>query len=160
MALLTLIARVSDGLALSASIQDEEVKYEFYVSVYTYVHVASLHVYSLDGTSPTTRRRPSRYFANFLLSLPPNAALRATNWSSSESILTLLFILSPHTRSYVLEEGICYLALCEQTYPPQLAFTYLENVHRDFNEQHGQNIHRAQRPYHFIEFGKLDLIQK
>ena len=34
MALLTLIARVSDGLALSASIQDEEVKYEFYVSVY------------------------------------------------------------------------------------------------------------------------------
>ena len=57
--------------------------------------------------------------------------------------------------SYVIEEGICYLALCEHSYPPQLAFSYLENIHRDFSEQHGQDVHRAQRPYHFIEFGEL-----
>ena len=58
------------------------------------------------------------------------------------------------THSYVIEEGICYLALCEPTYPPQLAFSYLDNLHKDFSEQHGHNIHRAHRPYHFIEFGQ------
>ncbi len=57
----------------------------------------------------------------------------------------------PH--SYILEEGICYLALCDPTYPAKLAFSYLENLHKDFSEQHGNDVHKASRPYHFIEFG-------
>ncbi len=57
----------------------------------------------------------------------------------------------PH--SYILEEGICYLALCDPTYPAKLAFNYLENLHKDFSEQHGNDVHKASRPYHFIEFG-------
>ena len=57
----------------------------------------------------------------------------------------------PH--SYILEEGICYLALCDPTYPTKLAFNYLENLHKDFSEQHGNDVHKASRPYHFIEFG-------
>ena len=59
-----------------------------------------------------------------------------------------------HTHSYILEEGICYLALCEPQYPDKLAFSYLENLHKDFSEQHGHNVHKATRPYHFIEFGE------
>ncbi|XP_064395867.1 vesicle-trafficking protein SEC22b-like isoform X1 [Halichondria panicea] len=54
---------------------------------------------------------------------------------------------------YILEEGICYLALCDPTYPAKLAFNYLENLHKDFSEQHGNDVHKASRPYHFIEFG-------
>ena len=59
----------------------------------------------------------------------------------------------PH--SYILEEGICYLPLCDPTYPAKLAFNYmyLENLHKDFSEQHGNDVHKASRPYHFIEFG-------
>lgn len=56
--------------------------------------------------------------------------------------------------SYILEDGICYLALCDPTYPAKLAFSYLENLHKDFSEQHGNDVHRASRPYHFIEFGE------
>ncbi len=56
--------------------------------------------------------------------------------------------------SYILEEGICYLALCDTTYPAKLAFSYLENLHKDFSEQHGGDVHKASRPYHFIEFGE------
>ena len=59
------------------------------------------------------------------------------------------------SHSYIIETGICYLALCEQAYPARLAFSYLENLHQEFSEQHGQEIHRAKRPYHFIEFGEL-----
>ncbi len=61
----------------------------------------------------------------------------------------------PH--SYILEEGICYLALCDPTYPAKLAFSYLENLHKDFSEQHGNDVHKASRPYHFIEFGTYNI---
>ncbi|XP_064394987.1 vesicle-trafficking protein SEC22b-like [Halichondria panicea] len=54
---------------------------------------------------------------------------------------------------YILEEGICYLPLCDPTYPAKLAFNYLENLHKDFSKQHGNDVHKASRPYHFIEFG-------
>lgn len=56
--------------------------------------------------------------------------------------------------SYIIEEGICYLTLCEPNYPARLAFSYLEKLHERFSEEHGHDIHRAQRPYHFIEFGE------
>lgn len=58
------------------------------------------------------------------------------------------------SHSYIIEEGICYLALCEEAYPSRLAFSYLENLHTDFSQQHGHEVYKAQRPYFFIEFGK------
>jgi len=64
---------------------------------------------------------------------------------------------SPHC-SYIIEEGICYLALCEEAYPSQLAFSYLNNLHTEFIQQHGHEVYKAQRPYFFIEFGKHDII--
>lgn len=115
MALLTLIARASDGLPLSASIQDEE-----------------------SGRNIAEYQTQAKHIFRKLSPQSPTKCSIESN--------QLVF-------HYVIEEGICYLALCEPTYPPQLAFTYLDNVHKDFSEQHGQNIHRAQRPYHFIEFG-------
>ena len=64
---------------------------------------------------------------------------------------------SPHC-SYIIEEGICYLALCEEAYPSQLAFSYLNNLHTEFIQQHGHEVYKAQRPYFFIEFGKHDIM--
>ncbi|XP_064394981.1 vesicle-trafficking protein SEC22b-like [Halichondria panicea] len=61
---------------------------------------------------------------------------------------------------YILEEGICYLALCDPTYPAKLAFNYLENLHKDFSKQHGNDVHKASRPYHFIEFDVSDKVGK
>ncbi|CAI8022857.1 Vesicle-trafficking protein SEC22b [Geodia barretti] len=115
MALLTLIARASDGLALSASIQDEE---------------SGRNISDYQAQAKQIFRK-----------LSPQSPTKCSIESNQ-----LVF-------HYVIEEGICYLALCEHSYPPQLAFSYLENIHRDFSEQHGQDVHRAQRPYHFIEFG-------
>ena len=55
--------------------------------------------------------------------------------------------------SYIIEQGVCFLALCEPTYPPRLAYSYLDNLQSVFNDQYGQEIYKAKRPYHFIEFG-------
>ena len=57
--------------------------------------------------------------------------------------------------SYIIENGVCYLALCEPNYSAGVAFQYLETVHQEFSEQHGQEIHKAGRPYYFVEFGNI-----
>ena len=64
--------------------------------------------------------------------------------------LFLLFCSS----SYIIEQGVCYLVLCEATFPKKLAFAYLEDLHSEFDEQYGKKVPTVSRPYCFIEFGK------
>lgn len=68
--------------------------------------------------------------------------------------LFLLFCLS----SYIIEQGVCYLVLCEAAFPKKLAFAYLEDLHSEFDEQHGKKVPTVSRPYSFIEFGKFLLL--
>ena len=35
-------------------------------------------------------------------------------------------------RSYMIEDGICYLTLTDKTYPKRLAFLFLEDISREF----------------------------
>ena len=57
--------------------------------------------------------------------------------------------------SYIIEQGVCYLVLCETAFPKKLAFAYLEDLHSEFDEQHGKKVPTVSRPYSFIEFGKI-----
>lgn len=57
--------------------------------------------------------------------------------------------------SYIIEEGVCYLCLCEPSYPSGLAFEYLKAVYEEFSKQCGRRIYDAHRPYYFIEFGEF-----
>ncbi|XP_034038778.1 vesicle-trafficking protein SEC22b-A [Thalassophryne amazonica] len=53
---------------------------------------------------------------------------------------------------YVIAEGICYLTLCEASFPKKTAFAYLEELHSEFYDQYGKTTATASRPYSFIEF--------
>lgn len=55
--------------------------------------------------------------------------------------------------SYLIEYGVCYLVLAERQDPKRLAFAYLEEVHREFHEAHGDEVDTAARPYAFMSFG-------
>lgn len=59
--------------------------------------------------------------------------------------------------SYIIEKGVCYLVLCESAFPKKLAFAYLEDLHSEFDEQHGKKVPTVSRPYSFIEFGEVPL---
>lgn len=61
--------------------------------------------------------------------------------------------------SYIIEKGVCYLVLCEAAFPKKLAFAYLEDLHSEFDEQHGKKVPTVSRPYSFIEFGEFPLIK-
>ena len=51
--------------------------------------------------------------------------------------------------------GVCFLAVCNGTYPAVLVFCFLEELQREFVITfQGQDVQRAKRPYSFIEFGE------
>lgn len=57
--------------------------------------------------------------------------------------------------SYIIEGGVCYLTLCERSYPKKLAYQYLEELQREFEKVNRSQIETVARPYAFIKFGKF-----
>eukprot|EP00696_Hemimastix_kukwesjijk_P001068 gnl/Hemi2/11387_TR3944_c0_g1_i1.p1 gnl/Hemi2/11387_TR3944_c0_g1~~gnl/Hemi2/11387_TR3944_c0_g1_i1.p1 ORF type:complete len:210 (+),score=59.52 gnl/Hemi2/11387_TR3944_c0_g1_i1:81-710(+) len=53
---------------------------------------------------------------------------------------------------YIIENGVCYLCLCERSYPKRLAFLYLEEIQKEFDNLYKSQIETASRPYAFVKF--------
>jgi SEC22 vesicle trafficking protein A/C len=61
--------------------------------------------------------------------------------------------------SFVKAVGVCFMAVCEATYPTILAFSFLDDIQREFMVAYqSKDVQRAKRPYSFIEFGKIQNI--
>jgi len=69
------------------------------------------------------------------------------NESSSMSIET-----GPYIFHYIIEGRVCYLTMCDRSYPKKLAFQYLEELKNEFERVNGDQIETAARPYAFIKF--------
>uniref|UniRef100_A0A2C9W1Y4 Longin domain-containing protein n=1 Tax=Manihot esculenta TaxID=3983 RepID=A0A2C9W1Y4_MANES len=54
--------------------------------------------------------------------------------------------------SYIMEGHVCYLTMCDRSYPKKLAFQYLEDLKNEFERINGAQIETAARPYAFIKF--------
>lgn len=57
--------------------------------------------------------------------------------------------------SYIIEGHVCYLTMCDRSYPKKLAFQYLEDLRNEFERVNGSQIETAARPYAFIKFGEI-----
>uniref|UniRef100_A0A7S1MLU2 Vesicle-trafficking protein SEC22b n=1 Tax=Alexandrium catenella TaxID=2925 RepID=A0A7S1MLU2_ALECA len=66
---------------------------------------------------------------------------------------------------YTMENGICYMALFDKSYPKNLAFAFLEDIHRLFQEElkrefgtgsvdYRSHIETIEKPYYFIKFDR------
>uniref|UniRef100_A0A3B4A3J7 Vesicle-trafficking protein SEC22b n=1 Tax=Periophthalmus magnuspinnatus TaxID=409849 RepID=A0A3B4A3J7_9GOBI len=115
MILLTMLARVSDGLPLAASIQENE-QYERDLQQY--------------------QTQAKQLFRRLNAQSPDRCTLEAGN-------------LNFH---YLIAEGVCYLCLCEPSFPKKVAFGYLDDLHSEFFDQYGRRVSTVTRPYAFIEF--------
>uniref|UniRef100_H3CMD5 SEC22 homolog B, vesicle trafficking protein n=2 Tax=Tetraodon nigroviridis TaxID=99883 RepID=H3CMD5_TETNG len=115
MVLLTMIARLADGLPLAASMQEDE---QLGRDLQQYQSQAKQLFRKLNEQSPT----------------------RCTLEAASMAF------------HYLIEKGVCYLVLCEGSFPKKLAFAYLEDLQAEFHEQHGKKVPTVSRPYSFIEF--------
>lgn len=63
-------------------------------------------------------------------------------------------VLLTQVLSYIIEGRVCYLTMCDRSYPKKLAFQYLEDLKNEFEHVNGSQIETAARPYAFIKFGK------
>jgi vesicle transport protein SEC22 len=57
--------------------------------------------------------------------------------------------------SCVNANGIIYLTLCDKAYPRKLAFAFLADLQREFEERFLKQVDRATKPYPFVKFGLL-----
>ncbi|KAG2175508.1 hypothetical protein INT43_001155 [Umbelopsis isabellina] len=111
----TMVARVSDGLPLAASMDDEQSETE--LSEY-------------KGQAKTIFRRLN-------LNSEPRCSIESGNY---------IF-------HYIIENGVCYLCICEKSYPRKLAFSYLEELAKEFNLSYGNEVDKpGLRPYAFVKF--------
>uniref|UniRef100_A0A0E0BZL8 Longin domain-containing protein n=1 Tax=Oryza meridionalis TaxID=40149 RepID=A0A0E0BZL8_9ORYZ len=53
---------------------------------------------------------------------------------------------------YIIEGHVCYLTMCDRSYPKKLAFQYFEDLKNEFERVSGNQIETAARPYAFIKF--------
>lgn len=58
----------------------------------------------------------------------------------------------PYYFHYIIEGRVCYLTMCDRSYPKKLAFQYLEDLKNEFERVNGNQIETAARPYAFIKF--------
>jgi vesicle transport protein SEC22 len=58
----------------------------------------------------------------------------------------------PYFFHYLIEGGVCYLTLCDRSYPKKLAYQYLEELQREFEKVNRSQIETVARPYAFIKF--------
>ncbi|KAJ3227035.1 SNAP receptor [Chytriomyces hyalinus] len=122
----TIIARVADGVPLAASMDDEESAYQ--------THPAPLPQKSSDLTEYKNQAK------TIFKKLSPDSDLRC-------SIET-----GPYVFHYLIEFGVCYLTLCDRSYPKKLAFAYLEEIQKEFHEKYGNEVASVARPYAFVKF--------
>ncbi|XP_061790008.1 vesicle-trafficking protein SEC22b-A [Nerophis lumbriciformis] len=115
MILLTMIARVADGLPLAASMQEND-----------------------------QSGRDFQQYQNQAKQL-----CRKLNAQSPERCTVEARDMSFH---YLIAEGVCYLSLCEPSFPKKIVFAYLEDLHSEFFDQYGRKVPTVTRPYSFIEF--------
>ncbi|KAG4907894.1 hypothetical protein JHK84_056418 [Glycine max] len=54
--------------------------------------------------------------------------------------------------SYLVENGVVFIVLCESTYPRKLAFHYLQDIQKEFEKFDKTLIGKITRPYSFVKF--------
>ncbi|XP_035026211.1 vesicle-trafficking protein SEC22b-A [Hippoglossus stenolepis] len=115
MIVLTIIARVADGLPLSASVQEDE--------------QSGRDLQHYQGQAKQLCRKLNAQS-------PDRCTLEAGDMNFH----------------YLIAQGVCFLTLCEASFPKKIAFAYLEDLNNEFHDQYGKKVPKVTRPYSFIEF--------
>lgn len=64
----------------------------------------------------------------------------------------MLIICICNFLSYLIENDVCYLVMCDKMFSKRSAFTYLEDLSQEFHKNYGRKVNTVTRPYAFIEF--------
>ncbi|EFC43355.1 predicted protein [Naegleria gruberi] len=48
--------------------------------------------------------------------------------------------------------GVIYMTLCEKSYSSQMAYNFLEELKKEFEQLYSSEVHKVERPYAFMKF--------
>ena len=136
MILMTMIARVADGLPLAASIQEDEqvkLKIRFFLE-----KCQIFRLFQLGKNIVDYQNQAKRLVKTLTATSPIKCSIESNDY---------LF-------HYIIEQDACFLTLCDRNFNKKLAYSFLEDLSQEFYSQYGHKINTATRPYSFIEFGK------
>ena len=124
---LTLLARVNDGLPLAESLD--------------VASSSSSSSSSSNNNMDALKRQAKGLF------------LRLGGASGADAPPSRLTIESgEYLMHYIIDGNVCYLTVCDRSYPKKLAYQYLEELQQEFARTHGAAVDAAARPYAFIKF--------
>lgn len=158
----TIIARVSDGLPLAASMDDEQVRVTWVHSIVISLTCALLQVetelaeYKAQAKTIFKRLnahsepRCSIESGAYVFQYERKTRIRYGDDTHLNTRSSLIY------SSYIIESNACYLCICDKSYPRKLAFSYLEELVKEFNMSYGSEVDKPSlRPYAFVKFGML-----
>lgn len=56
--------------------------------------------------------------------------------------------------SYLIQDNVVYLTIAEKSYPRKLAFSYLDELSKEFATVYGPKVESVRKPYAFVGFGE------
>ncbi|KAF8665626.1 hypothetical protein AX16_000081 [Volvariella volvacea WC 439] len=57
-----------------------------------------------------------------------------------------------YTLHYVISENVVFLTITDKSYPRKLAFSYLDELSKEFATTYGSKVETARKPYPFVAF--------
>lgn len=55
--------------------------------------------------------------------------------------------------SYLISDNVVYLVIADKSYPRKLAFSYLDELSKEFVTSYGAKVETVRKPYAFVGFG-------
>jgi len=57
-----------------------------------------------------------------------------------------------YTLHYLIVDNVVFLTICEKSYPRKLAFSYLDELSKEFANSYGAKVESVRKPYAFVGF--------
>ncbi|OCH95982.1 snare-like protein [Obba rivulosa] len=58
----------------------------------------------------------------------------------------------PYTLHYLISDNVIYLVIADKSYPRKLAFSYLDELSKEFATSYGAKVEAVRKPYAFVGF--------
>ncbi|MFS7958599.1 putative Longin domain-containing protein [Helianthus anomalus] len=68
---------------------------------------------------------------------------------------TTTIFLHNHCFNYMVRNGVCFITLCDVSYPRKLAFHYLQDLQKEFDKVDPQLVNQIIKPYGFVKFDNI-----
>ena len=56
--------------------------------------------------------------------------------------------------SYIIQDNVVYMTIADKSYPRKLAFSYLDELSKEFAITYGDKVENVRKPYAFVGFGE------